>query len=43
MLDLLIPDIPKSVKNEIRREKFLAAKMAIEEKKENKKKPDEDQ
>ena len=32
MLDKLIPDIPKSVKDEIRREKFLAARISSKDK-----------
>ena len=33
MLDWLVPDIPKSVENEIRREKLLASRLSAEAKK----------
>ena len=32
ILDLLIPDVPKSVKDEIRREKYLASKISAKAK-----------
>ena len=33
VLDLVVPDVPQSVKNEIRREKLLAARLAAKAKK----------
>ena len=35
MLDWLVPDIPKSVEDEIRREKLLASKLAQQAKEED--------
>lgn len=35
ILDVLVPDIPKSVEDEIRREKLLAARLAAKSKHED--------